>query len=204
MMDWNKIDAADGVIFDCDGTLVDSMPIHYLAWHRTMKEVGIQFSEERFYSLGGMPSHRIIEMLAMEQQVEVDALTTAHRKEQAFLDWLHLLEPIEAVISVAKVLRGFKPIAVASGGFREIIQRQLQQVGIADWFEIVLTAEDTLNHKPEPDVFLESARRMQIAPDRCLVFEDSDLGIEAARRAGMQWIDVRDFFQPRRLPIPSP
>lgn len=204
MIDWKRIDAADGIIFDCDGTLVDSMPIHYLAWHRTMTEVGIHFDEERFYALGGMPTHRIIELLSDEQGVPVDANLMAHTKELAFLEWLHLLQPIVPVVDVAQRLRGLKPIAVASGGFRDVIRRQLDQVGIAEWFEVVVTAEDTERHKPEPDVFLETAFRMRVEPNRCLVFEDSDLGIEAARRANMEWIDVRTFFTPRRLPLPSP
>jgi beta-phosphoglucomutase family hydrolase len=203
MIDWNKVHAAEGIIFDCDGTLVDSMPIHFLAWHRTMTEVGLRLDEERFYALGGMPSHRIIAMLADEQAVVVDARSTAHRKEQAFLELIHLLEPIELVVEVARQLRGNKPIAVASGGFRDIIARQLAHIGIDDWFDAVVTAEDTARHKPEPDVFLETAKRLKVAPESCLVFEDADLGIEAARRAGMAWIDVRDFFQPKRLPVPG-
>ncbi|MCU0708205.1 MAG: HAD-IA family hydrolase [Pirellula sp.] len=203
MIDWQRIHAAQGVIFDCDGTLVDSMPVHYVAWHRTMSDVGIRFDEDRFYALGGMPSHRIIQLLSQEQNVAVDALQTAHRKELAFLELLHLLERIEPVVQVAEKLRGLKPIAVASGGFREIILRQLEQVRMADWFDVVVTAEDTTKHKPEPDVFLESASRLGVVPEACLVFEDSDLGIEAARRAGMEWIDVRSFFSPKRIAVPS-
>lgn len=203
MIDWSRIESASGVIFDCDGTLVDSMPVHYLAWHRTMTEVGLRFEEERFYALGGMPSDRIIELLSGEQRVAVDARRTAERKEHAFLEMIHLLERIEPVVDVARRLRGNKPISVASGGFREIVMRQLAQVDIADWFEVIVAAEDTVRHKPEPDVFLETASRMRVAAESCLVFEDSDLGIEAARRAGMDCIDVRSFFRPRRIPLPA-
>jgi beta-phosphoglucomutase family hydrolase len=203
MIDWNRIDSAKGVIFDCDGTLVDSMPVHYLAWHRTMTEVGLRFEENRFYALGGMPTDRIIALLSSEQRVPVDPKRTAHRKEQAFLELIHLLERIEPVIDVVHRLRGRKPISVASGGFREIVMRQLAQVQISDWFDVIVAAEDTVRHKPEPDVFLETATRMGVPAEQCLVFEDSDLGIEAARRAGMDWIDVRSFFRPKRIPIPT-
>jgi HAD superfamily hydrolase (TIGR01509 family) len=203
MIDWNLIDSAKGVIFDCDGTLVDSMPIHYLAWHRTMTEVGLRFEEDRFYALGGMPSDRIIALLSSEQNIYVDPKRTAHRKELAFLELIHLLERIEPVVDVAKRLRGRKPISVASGGFREIVMRQLTQVKMDDWFDVIVAAEDTARHKPEPDVFLETAIRLGIPAGDCLVFEDSDLGIEAARRAGMEWIDVRSFFRPKRIPIPT-
>ena len=191
------------IIFDCDGTLVDSMPVHFVAWHETMQRYGISFPEDRFYSLGGVPSHRIIEMLASEQGVDLDAVSVAHEKEQAFLDRIHLLVPIELVVAVARDYRGVKPIAVASGGFRPIIEQQLQQIEMHNWFDAIVTAEDTQKHKPEPDVFLEAARRLGISPEHCLVFEDADLGVEAARRAGMHCVDVRTFYQPRRIPLGS-
>lgn len=189
------------IIFDCDGTLVDSMPVHFVAWHETMSRYGIAFPEDRFYSLGGMPSDRIIQMLANEQGITLDAVSVANEKELAFLDRIDLLIPIEAVVEVVRQNRGVKPIAVASGGFRAVIQRQLEQIAMHDWFDAVVTAEDTAKHKPEPDVFLEAARQLGTLPKHCIVFEDADLGIEAARRAGMNCIDVRSFFTPRRLPI---
>jgi len=189
------------IIFDCDGTLVDSMPVHFVAWHETMQRYGISFPEDRFYSLGGMPSDRIIAMLSSEQGVSLDVIAVAHEKEQAFLNRIELLVPIAAVVEIAHENRGVKPIAVASGGFRPIIQRQLEQIAMLDWFDAIVTAEDTAKHKPEPDVFLEAARRLGVAAEECLVFEDADLGVEAARRAGMRCIDVRSFFTPRRIPI---
>jgi beta-phosphoglucomutase family hydrolase len=195
------IDSARGIIFDCDGTLVDSMPIHFLAWYKTMQRYGMELPEDRFYALGGMPSHRIIELLAAEQSVTVDAVHAAHEKEQAFLDLIHLLKPIEPVMAVAREHRGRKPIAVASGGFRRIIHHQLELVECINWFDAIVTAEDTQRHKPEPDVFLEAARRLGVNASDCIVFEDADLGVEAAKRAGMKCIDVREFHQPIRIPI---
>jgi len=192
---------SQAIIFDCDGTLVDSMPVHFVAWHQTMERHGIVFPEARFYALGGVPSDRIIAMLAIEQGVELDSVAVAHEKEQAFLDRIELLVPIEAVLNVARQNRGVKPIAVASGGVRPIIEKQLEQIAIHDWFDAIVTAEDTTKHKPEPDVFLEAARRLGTEAKYCLVFEDADLGVEAARRAGMQCIDVRSFFTPRRIAI---
>ncbi len=188
-----------GLIFDCDGTLTDSMPVHYLAWNRTMSRYSIQFDEARFYALGGMPTTKIIELLSGEQNIKVDADAVATEKEQAFVDWLYLLQPIDEVISVASHFRGKLPMAVASGGFRDVIEKQLQQIGCADWFDAIVTAEDTDRHKPEPDVFLEAARRIGVPPSECLVYEDSDLGLQAASAAGMDFIDVRAFFTPHRL-----
>ena len=197
----NLVQNSKAIIFDCDGTLVDSMPVHYVAWHETMNRYGISFPEDRFYSLGGVPSDRIIEILASEQGLELDAASVAHEKEKAFLDKIELLVPIEAVVEIVRQNRGVKPIAVASGGFLPIILRQLQQMAMHDWFDAIVTAEDTSKHKPEPDVFLEAARRLGTAAEHCVVFEDADLGIEAARRAGMHCIDVRTFYTPRRIPF---
>jgi len=199
--DYELVEKSKAIIFDCDGTLVDSMPVHFLAWHETMTRYGIKFPEDRFYSLGGMPSHRIIAMLASEQGIELDANLVAIEKEEAFLTRIDLLVPIQSVVNVAYQNRGSKPIAVASGGFREIILKQLVQVEMSDWFDAIVTAEDTVRHKPEPDVFLEAARRLNVDPVHCLVFEDADLGIEAAKRANMSCIDIRKFFKPRRLAV---
>jgi HAD superfamily hydrolase (TIGR01509 family) len=191
------------LIFDCDGTLTDSMPLHYLAWHAVMQRHEIHFPEDRFYALGGMPSDKIIRMLAAEHGRDLDAHALTHQKEQAFLEQLHLLEEIPAVTRVAREQKGKLPMAVASGGLRPIIEKQLRQIGLADWFDTLVTAEDTELHKPEPDVFLEAARRLGVPPSACQVYEDSDLGIEAARRAGMRWVDVRDFHRPRRITPPG-
>jgi beta-phosphoglucomutase-like phosphatase (HAD superfamily) len=199
--DREKVRQARAIIFDCDGTLVDSMPVHYLAWHETMSRYGILFPEDRFYSLGGMPSHRIVELLANEQAVMLEAERVAHEKERAFLDRMSLLTPIQTVIDVAQSCRGVIPIAVASGGFRDIIRKQLDQLGITQWFDAIVTAEDTVRHKPEPDVFLEAARRLGVSAVDCLVFEDADLGVEAAARAKMKCIDVRTFYTPRRMSV---
>ncbi len=189
------------IIFDCDGTLTDSMPVHYVAWHKTMTAYGIQFPEDQFYAMGGMPSDKIVRVLASEQAVTIDAGRAAHEKEAAFVERMHLLEPIEPVIDIARRFRGLIPIAVASGGFREIIRKQLLQIGCHDWFQAIVTAEDTERHKPHPDVFLEAAKRMGVSPRECLVYEDSDLGLEAARAASMDFIDVRTFYSPRRIPV---
>lgn len=188
----------DALIFDCDGTLTDSMPLHYLGWRDTMLRYGIEFGEDRFYSLGGMPSNKIVAMLADEFGVAIDSQAVAHEKEEAFLAYLDQLQPILPIVDIAKNSRGKKPMAVASGGFRDVIQKQLVQIGVLEWFDTLVTAEDTTRHKPEPDVFLEAARRMNTPANRCLVFEDADLGIEAARRAGMAYIDVRAVHMPKR------
>jgi len=189
----------DAIIFDCDGTLADTMPAHYVAWRATMSRYGIDFSEDRFYAMAGRPTDRIIQILAAEQGVVVDVAQAAREKEEAFLEALGEVLPVEPVTEVVRRSRGKLPIAVATGAIRPVLEKTLLQIGLDGWFDAIVTAEDTERHKPEPDVFLEAARRLGVAPERCQVYEDSDFGVEAARRAGMQWVDIREFYTPRRI-----
>jgi HAD superfamily hydrolase (TIGR01509 family) len=179
------------LIFDCDGTLADTMPAHYLAWVEILRPHGVTFPEARFYAMGGMPTGKILETLFAEvgKVPDVEALT--RQKEQAFIAKAGNIRPIDKVVDIARRARGHTPMAVASGGHRHMVEMTLRQLGILDWFPVLVAAEDTARHKPEPDVFLEAARRLGVAPEHCTVYEDTDLGIEAARRAGMRWVDVR-------------
>lgn len=198
---WSAPPGTAALIFDCDGTLADTMPVHYRAWQKILAPVGIPFGEERFYQLGGMPTAKIIRLLSDETGVpvsdeQVNGLTVA--KEEHFLDMLADVKPIQPVVEIAARYRGVLPLAVASGGYREVIARTVRFIGVTDWFAAMVCAEDTPRHKPEPDVFLEAARRLNV-PDSttCVVFEDTDIGLEAARRAGMLGVDVRAWLPPR-------
>jgi HAD superfamily hydrolase (TIGR01509 family) len=133
-------------------------------------------------------------MLAQEQGVALDFDSANRDKEEAFLRSIHLLKPIEPVVQIAREHRNTLPMAVASGGVSRLVHLQLDQIGARDWFQAIVTAEDTERHKPDPDVFLEAARRLQVSPAACRVYEDGEAGIEAARRAGMQCVDVRRFL----------
>jgi HAD superfamily hydrolase (TIGR01549 family) len=184
------------LIFDCDGTLADTMPVHYKAWLAMLGKYGIPFPEPRFYAMGGMPTAQIIRLLAVDAGVavsDVDAMVL--EKEQGFLKYLDVVVPIEPVIAIASAYRGKLPIAVASGGYRDTITRTLDRLAIRNWFDAMVTAEDTPRHKPEPDVFLEAARRLGVAAPGCVVFEDTDIGLEAARRAGMIEVDIRPWVR---------
>ena len=187
----------EGLIFDCDGTLTDSMPLHFLAWHKTMASHGIEFPEERFYALGGMPSDRIVVLLANEQSKSLDAIRVAEEKEMAFIALMDQLEPIPMVCDVAKRNFGKRAISVASGGMGEIVSKQLQHINMFELFDIRVCSEDTERHKPEPDVFLEAAKRMNVDPQACCVFEDSPLGFQAAATAGMAYVDIRRWKETR-------
>jgi HAD superfamily hydrolase (TIGR01509 family) len=194
---WTPPAGTAGLIFDCDGTLADTMPAHYKAWTAMLGRFGIPFPEPRFYAMGGMPTAQIIRVLAADAGVAVDDVDAmVFEKEQGFLTHLDAVTPIEPVLAVARAHRGRMPIAVASGGYRDTITRTLDRLAIRDWFDAMVTAEDTARHKPEPDVFLEAARRLGVPPAACAVFEDTDIGLEAARRAGMHRVDVREWVKP--------
>lgn len=191
----------DGLIFDCDGTLADTMPLHFLAWQSTMSRYGIDFSETQFYRLAGTPTVKIVQLLLSEQGIAEDPLRIAREKEQAFLERLDQVQPIEPIVQLAHRFRKSHPMGVGSGSNFAVVERILAQIGLGDFFDTIVAAEDTPRHKPEPDVFLEVARRIGVKPDRCCVFEDADLGIEAARRGGMGWFDIRQIFQPRQISL---
>ena len=190
---------ARGLIFDCDGTLADTMPLHFVAWNDTLTKHGIQFGENRFYAMAGQPTVHIIEVLLSEQGLTGDAHVIAHEKEVAFLNVLHQVEPIKPIVEIAKRYRETNPMGVGSGSNRGVVEMVLKHIGLEDFFDGIVGAEDTENPKPAPDVFLEVARKIDVAPENCCVYEDADLGIEAARRGGMKWFDIRTVHTPRRM-----
>jgi HAD superfamily hydrolase (TIGR01509 family) len=189
----------DALLFDCDGTLADTMPAHYRAWLHVTEAHGITFDEDRFYSMGGRPTRDIVATLARERGIEIDVDRAVHMKETSFLAQLDRIEAIDPVVDVVLRSRGRVPMAVVTGGYRNVCLQILERVGIADCFDTIVASEDTSKHKPDPDPFLEAARRLGARPERCVVWEDSDLGIAAARAGGMEWIDVRSFHRPKRV-----
>lgn len=197
MSPWTAPQGTAALIFDCDGTLADTMPVHYRAWTAMLAGPGLPFTLERFYQLGGVPTGKIIAILAAEQGKQVDDIPRlTAEKERLFLELLHEVRAIEPVKAVAEAYRGRLPMAVASGGYRDTVGATLDVLGVRDWFDTLVCAEDTQRHKPDPDVFLEAARRLGAEPARCVVFEDTDIGLEAARRAGMHGVDVRGWNAP--------
>jgi beta-phosphoglucomutase family hydrolase len=193
------MDAIGAIIFDCDGTLADTMPSHYEAWMIVLARYGLVMDEDRFYALGGWPTRKVAELLAREAGRPIDIERLAHEKESRFEELVHLVRPIPPVLEVVRQHRGKLPLAVATGAVRPICERILRQIELAGAFDAIVSAEDVQRHKPQPDIFLEAARRLGVAPRYCRVYEDTDPGMEAARRAGMQPIDVRGFYTPRRV-----
>jgi HAD superfamily hydrolase (TIGR01509 family) len=192
---WTPPHGTRGLIFDCDGTLADTMPLHYIAWCTMLDRHGIPFSEPRFYSFGGLPTSAIVRILSEETGIVVDDVDAwLNEKEGFFLESLAEVRPISAVYQIAHSHRERMPMAVASGGYRRVVEQTLSHLKVKDWFGAIVCAEDTDRHKPEPDVFLEAARRLKVAASDCVAFEDTDIGLEAIRRAGMVAVDVRPWL----------
>jgi beta-phosphoglucomutase family hydrolase len=175
-------------IFDCDGTIADTMPLHFRAWTRAMEEFGGTFPEELFYSWGGIPTSKIVEQLNEKFGTRMDPIVVPRVKEEYFVELIPEVLPIEPVVALVKQFHGTAPMAVASGGHREIVVKTLDALGLTPYFETIVGAEDVAHGKPAPDPFLEAARRLGVEPGACLVFEDSPTGIEAAKAAGMQYV----------------
>jgi beta-phosphoglucomutase-like phosphatase (HAD superfamily) len=186
-----------GLIFDCDGTLADTMPLHWSAWQAILRRHRLVLSEERFYSLGGVPSRDILRMLGREQGVVIDPLAVAREKESAYQPLIAQVEPVNAVVGIAREHHGRIPLAVATGGLRRTIEQVLGRLGIRHLFDTVVTSEDVERQKPAPDIFLEAARRIGVPPQFCRAYEDTDLGIKAIRAAGMEAVDVRKLLAAR-------
>jgi len=185
-------DGFDAVIFDCDGTLVDSMPAHFEAWcdALALHGAGGVFKEDVFFAMGGRPTRDIVVELNDEYDLHLDPQSVAFAKRESFLKRLKSITLIDEVAAFGESLRGRVPMAIATGGTRMVIEKTLQAVGISDWFDEVVTADDVVEGKPAPDIFLHAAKLLGVAPERCLVVEDAPAGILAAQRAGMQVIAV--------------
>jgi len=182
-----------GLIFDCDGTLADTMPLHWRAWQMVTQRYGLHFPENRFYAFGGVPSRDILKMLSEEQGRSLDHIAVAHEKENAYLPLMMEVEPVHAVVEIAKSNFGKIPMAVASGGTQKIICEVLEHLKIRNLFDAVVTSEMVKNQKPAPDIFLEAARRIGVEPKFCRAYEDTELGLQAIRAAGMEAVDVREL-----------
>ena len=191
-----------GYIFDLDGTLVDTMPLHYRAWNRAMQHAGLreELSEDLFYSLGGVPTRRVARLLAEHYGLAIDVEKVFHQKEALFLELRTEMKLIEAVVAFARRAATDRiPVSVASGGPRDIVRHTLELMHLQDLFPVVVTPEDVVHGKPAPDMFLLAARKMGVAPGQCLVFEDAEPGIQAAEAAGMKWVRVESRVQRPRV-----
>lgn len=177
-------------LFDCDGTVADSMPLHYKAWKKALAEWGCEFGEERFYGLGGMPVKEIISTLNREHGLMMPVDAVSLRKENLYYELLAELRAVPDVLEHVNTQHGRIPFAVVSGSTRESVTASLEALHLLDRFDVLVCAGDYAKSKPDPEAFLLAAARLGVPPHSCLVFEDTDMGIAAAQAAGMAWVKV--------------
>ena len=177
-------------LFDLDGTIADSMPVHFRAWSQAVTEQGGHFPEDLFYSWGGIPLRRTVEMLNERFGTSLCPETTVTRKEALYLGMLSEVQAIASVLAHIEAQHQRIPFAIVSGSPRDSIQRTLAALGLVDYFPVIVGAEDYVRGKPDPEPFLTAAARLEIEPAQCLVFEDADSGIASAEAARMAWVRV--------------
>ncbi len=182
-------------LFDLDGTIADSMPLHYRSWMQAVEEAGGKFPEEMFYSLGGVTLPRTVEILNEQLGYAMNPGAVARRKEILYLEQLPELRPVAAVKAVIERERGRMRFAVVSGSPRESIVRTLETLGLTDAFPVIVGAEDYAHGKPDPEPFLTAAARLGVRAAECLVFEDADAGIASAEAAGMAWVRIPHAYE---------
>ena len=177
-------------LFDCDGTIADSMPLHYIAWKKALAEWNCTFDEHLFYALGGTPVAEIVSVLNTKQGLSMPVESVSSRKENFYLELLPQLQAVPEVVEHIDAQHGRIPFAVVSGSTRESVTASLDSLKLLDRFDTMVCAGDYKKSKPHPECFLLAASKLGVAPESCLVFEDTDMGIQAARAAGMASVKI--------------
>ena len=182
----------EGLVFDLDGTLIDSMPAHFQAWCEALAQAGAPgvLAEDVFYAMGGRPTKDIVVEINRESKLNLDPSAVAFAKKNAFLKLLDQVTLNEEVIAYARSWRGKVPMAIATGGSRLVVEKTLLALELSDLFDEVVTADDVKAGKPDPEVFLLAAEKLGVAPEKCVAFEDAVPGIVSAQAAGMKVITV--------------
>lgn len=182
----------DGYLFDCDGTVIDSMPVHYAGWGHALDELGIEFTfpKDLYNSLAGTATYKIVGILNERFDLDIPAERLLELKREYYTSHLEDVGVIEPVAEYAQEIAKTKPVAIVTGGNRDIVTASLKQKGLFDLFPVLVTHADVPNGKPAPDMFLEAARLLEVDPTKCVVFEDGELGIQGAEAAGMDTVFI--------------
>lgn len=181
-------------IFDLDGTLADTMPLHYRACQIVCNEHGFDFPEDYFYKEAGKPTLEVFRNLVEMLGKNIDGNILGQLKEEKFLELIPTVKPLQIVSELARAHKGKIPMAIGSGGQRYSVELTLEVIGFSGFFDSIVSCDDVSKHKPHPDTFLKAAQEMGVDPEHCVVFEDGDPGIQAAKNAGMMYVDVREFL----------
>jgi HAD superfamily hydrolase (TIGR01509 family) len=177
-------------LFDCDGTIADSMPLHYVAWNKALGEWNCALEEDLFYEWGGRPIAEIIATLNERHGLTMPVETVARREEHFYYQLLPQLKAVPEVLEHIEAQHGRTPFAVVSGSTRETVTASLVSLNLLDRFDTLVCAGDYKKSKPDPEAFLVAAARLGVTPEACLVFEDTEMGIQAAKSAGMAAVKV--------------
>ncbi len=190
----DKDPSSKGLIFDLDGTLADTMAIHLEAWKKVGRNHGFEYPEELFYELAGTPTRKIVPILNERLNLGLDVEATVREKEGAFLASIGEVKVIGPVAEIVRKYHGIVPMSLGTGGTRDLASLTVKAIGMERFFVAMVTADDVVRHKPEPDTFLKCAELMEVPPRLCQVFEDGEQGLAAARSAGMIATDVRPYL----------
>lgn len=186
---------AEALIFDLDGTLADTMPVHFMAYKHILKNFGIDFTPDLFATLAGIPAVETIEKLNEMFGTQMNPLEIGHFKEREYEKIMHKMKPVAPVVELVKKYHGKLPMAVGTGGYRRLAWKTLEILELNHFFDILVSSEDVSHPKPNPETFLKCAERMGVAPEVCHVFEDGNPGVIAAEAAGMMCTLVTDFYE---------
>jgi beta-phosphoglucomutase family hydrolase len=183
------------LIFDCDGTLADTLPVHFQTWSTSLQAVGADISRDWYYKYCGTSAEEMLQILKTLFGYQFDSESVIAERQRHYQSLINTVKEVQAVAEIVRTHYRKIPMAVASGGERVVLEATLNNIKLRDFFDVVVSIDDVEKGKPEPDIFLLASQRLGVAPQDCIVYEDSDGGLEAARRAGMRSIDVRVLWQ---------
>lgn len=192
MLEQAIIDQYDALIFDMDGTLIDTVPSHVKAWEQVGKVLGYAFKTEAMYELSGSTTYVIAREIMKRSGVPEHYFEQiVEMKRQFALEMVSDNALLLPTFEIVKANLGKKAMAIGTGSQRKMVELLDKKFNLRDYVSVIIDADDVVRHKPNPETFLKCAEKLGVPPQHCLVFEDADLGIQAALHGKMDVFDVR-------------